>query len=123
MWPRIVESLLAVWLLVSSAFFDTDPAMRMSNLACGVLILLLSAASFTQIGRWAHLATGAVAIWMIAFAYFGWHRPGPPAAQNAITIGWLLLSLVILPSESSSPPPPWRDHYKPLPWRNRKKET
>ena len=47
------------------------------------------------VGGWAHLMTAVLAVALGALGYFGSDRPGPPAAQNEITIGMLLLLLAI----------------------------
>ena len=111
MWPRYCELLLGLWLMASPWVLpDPDPPMEHFNeIASGAAIVLLSIASFFRPTRWAHLVTGLVALWVGAAAYFFEQRPGPPIAQNDITVAFLILMLCILPNEASQPPPPWRE--------------
>ena len=48
-------------------------------------------------------------LWLTGHGYFSAVRPGPPAAQNEIMVGLMLLVLAIIPNEASEPPVPWRD--------------
>jgi hypothetical protein len=61
--------------------------------------------------RHAHLAIAAVAIWLVGFGYFGSSHPLPPALQNDLLIGLLLLMFAIIPNRASSPPQAWLDFY------------
>jgi hypothetical protein len=102
--------LLGAWLVASPWIFGLAEGSRfeVTSLLPGCLVILLAAASFVRPTRWAHLVTGAVAIWLGASAYFGFERPGPPAAQNQITVALVLLTFIVVPNEASKPPEPWR---------------
>jgi hypothetical protein len=110
MWARYLEIVLGAWLIASPWIFGhaTGLWLHYNDVISGSAVVFLAAASFTRRGRWAHLLTGAVAVWLGASAYFGFDRPGPPAAQNEITLALLLLTMFAVPNESSDPPVPWR---------------
>jgi hypothetical protein len=112
MWPRYLELILGLWLIASPWVLPhPEPPFRFLNeVVSGFAIVVLSIASFFRPTRWAHLVTGAVALWVGAAAYFFEPRPGPPGAQNDITVAFLLLMLCILPNEASQAPRPWRQH-------------
>jgi hypothetical protein len=109
MWPRVVELMLGGWLVVSPFIFDRSagPAACCVMLG-GALVIALSLVSFWRPLGWAHFLSGAVAAWLIGLAYLGSPRPGPPAAQNGITTGLLLLLFFLLPNEANQPPPSWK---------------
>lgn len=110
MWARWLEILLGGWLVASPWVFGEAEGSRFELISVlpGCVVILLAAASFVQRARRAHLAIGAVAIWLGATAYFGFERPGPPAAQNQITLALLLLTMFAIPNQASAPPEPWR---------------
>ena len=110
MWPRYLEILFGCWLMASPwVIAHPEPELRRINeVAAGAVIVLLSLASFFRATRWAHLVTGGVALWIGLAAYFFEPRPGPPGAQNDITVAILLLMTCILPNEASQPPRSWR---------------
>ena len=56
----------------------------------------------------AHLATVAVALWLIAFGYLAGGVAAPPWAQNDVIAGLVLLMLAIVPTRALDPPPAWR---------------
>jgi hypothetical protein len=110
MWARWLEILLGGWLIASPWIFGhaNGSWFHWNDMTSGGAVILLATASFLRSKRWAHLAIGAVAIWLGTSAYFGFERPGPPGAQNEITLAFLLLTLFLVPNEASSPPEPWR---------------
>lgn len=111
MWPRTIELMLGAWLLVSPFVFAGTTAAdsyTATTVACGALVVLLSLLAFWEPCRLAHVGTLLVALGLAGHGYFAAARPGPPAAQNELMIGLLLLLFVILPSETNQPPRPWR---------------
>ena len=110
MWPRYLEILLGLWLVASPWVFSHPESdlRRLNEVATGAAVVALAVASFFRPTRWAHLLTIGVAVWIGAAAYFFEPRPGPPGAQNDITVALLLLMTCILPNEASQPPRPWR---------------
>ena len=111
MWARTAELMLGVWLILSPLIFRGTPSAEQFfwiDIAAGSAVVVLSLLSFWHRTDWAHLVTALVAVGFGLFAYLGWERPGPPAAQNVITVAYILLLLAIVPNEANQPPRPWR---------------
>lgn len=112
MWARVVELMLGAWLVISPFVFRGTPGVDdyfVNDLICGSLAGLFALLSFWRPTRRAHLATLALGAWLALFGYFSADRPGPPAAQNDLVIGLLLIVFAVVPTEASRPPIPWRD--------------
>jgi len=111
MWPRVVEVMLGCWLGMSPFIFRHNPhqtELRLNDLACALAIVTLSLLSFWQPCRAAHFGLCGVAIWLIGFGYARAPLPAPPALQNDILVGMLLLMFAIIPNEAN-PPRSWSD--------------
>jgi hypothetical protein len=111
MWARVAELMLGMWLILSPLIFRNTAAVGefvIRDVAAGSAIVVLSLLSFWSRTERAHFATGLLAIGLGASAYLGWERPGPPAAQNELTVALLLVLLALVPNEASAPPKPWR---------------
>jgi hypothetical protein len=111
MWPRTIEVMFGAWLVISPFVFRATPGAEpytANAVACGATIMLCSMLSFWRPLRRAHLGTLLVALWVAGHGYFFAERPGPPAAQNELMTGLLILIFAILPSENNAPPEPWR---------------
>ena len=112
MWARIVEVMLGCWLAVSPFIFRHSPedrALWFSDLLSATVVIVLALVSFWPPLRFAHIAILAVALWLIAFGFWAFPYPTPPALQNNVVIGLLLLMFAIVPNEANRPPRPWRD--------------
>ena len=112
MWARVAELMIGVWLVLSPFIFRGTESLEhfiVIDISVGSIVVVLSLLSFWDRTAWAHFGTALLALALGLFAYFGWERPGPPAAQNEITVALLLLLLAIIPNEASEPPKPWRD--------------
>ena len=110
MWPRVVEMMLGLWLLSSPFIFRHNPdelTYWRNDLTCGFLVMTLSMLSYSPSFRLAHLVTGSVGLWLIGFGFFS-ARPVPPALQNDITVGMVLVMIALIPNEASLPPRGWR---------------
>lgn len=111
MWPRVTELMLGLWLVLAPLVFRDTEAIEqflVRDVAAGSAVVLFSLLSFWRRTEWAHFGTAILALLLGLSAYFGWTRPGPPAAQNEITLALCLLLLAIVPNEASRPPKPWR---------------
>jgi hypothetical protein len=111
MWARVVEVMLGCWLAVSPFVFrhaGEERALWTNDLLCASIVVALALLSFWRPSRHAHLLTCAVALWLIGFGYLMSPHPTPPALQNDILVGWLLLMFAIIPNEASLPPRSWR---------------
>ena len=116
MWARVVEVLAGVWLMMTPLVFagtESVEAFVRRDVGAGLAIVALSLLSFWRRTPWAHLVTAVVALALGFAAYFGWSRPGPPAAQNEIAVALTLILFAIVPNEATQPPGPWRNAARP----------
>ena len=115
MWPRVAAFLVGVWLLLSPFVFRHPKhafGQWATDLACASAVMALSALSFWDRARRVHLVLVAVSGWLVGFGYFAGGYPSPPAFQNEILTGLVLLLLAILPSEANLPPRAWRRYFE-----------
>lgn len=111
MWPRTVEVMLGLWLGASPFIFQhpaSEPAFWWTDFVCAFLIVTISLASFWSRTLHAHVLNLGVALWLVGFGYLAFGASPPPAAQNELTVGLLLLIVAIIPSEATLPPREWR---------------
>jgi len=112
MWARVIEVMLGCWLALSPFIFRHAAEDRMlwfNDLSSATIVILLALISFWPPLRYAHLGSFLVALWLIAFGFLASSYPAPPALQNDIGVGLLLLMFAIIPNEATQPPRPWRD--------------
>jgi hypothetical protein len=112
MWPRVVEVMLGCWLALSPFIFRHAADQRtlwFNDLSCAAAVIIVALLSWWPTCRRAHLAIIAVGLWLVGFGYLASPHPAPPALQNVILVGVLLLMFAIIPSEASLPPRSWRD--------------
>lgn len=112
MWPRVAELMLGLWLVLSPLIFRNTPSVgevAVIDVTAGSLVVLMAILSFWRPTAGAHFVTIAIALGLGLYGYFGFERPGPPVAQNEITLALLLLLLAIIPNEANEPPVPWRE--------------
>ncbi len=113
MWPRVVEIMLACWLMASPFVFRPAPTgtgVAISFLT-GLGVLVLSFLSFWDRTRRAHLLILAIAVWLIVTGYVAGH-PAPPSAQNRIVVGLLLAMFAIIPTRVNEIPDAWKKFYR-----------
>lgn len=112
MWARVIEVMLGCWLAMSPFIFRhpaEDKVLWSNDLISATAVIVLSVVSFWPPLRFAHVANSAIALWLIAFGFWASPYPTPPALQNDIAVGLLLLMFAIVPNEAARPPRPWRD--------------
>lgn len=112
MWPRIVEMMLGLWLVLSPLIFRLGPgdaALRVVDLACGAAVAVLSLVA-TRV-RFLRLAILMIGVGLIGYGYVaGWH-PSPPGYKNLIFIGGLVSVLSLIPTDCLEPTRSWREYY------------
>lgn len=110
MWPRVMECMLGCWLLVSPFVFRYEGSWDgwwISDYVVGLSVIAFGLLSYWRPTRHLHLATLVAATWLVLYGRFGHEYPFPPAAQNSITIGFLLMMVAILPNHVAHPPEAW----------------
>jgi hypothetical protein len=111
MWARIIEVMLGCWLAVSPFIFRhaaDEKVLWLNDLFSALAVIMLALISFWPPLRYAHVAIVVVALWLIGFGFWASGYPAPPALQNDILVGLLLLMFAIIPNEANLPPPAWR---------------
>jgi hypothetical protein len=110
MWPRVVECMLGIWLVMSPFIFrhpSDASAMWINDLGVGLALIVLSLASYARWTRWAHWLLIPVAVWLMAFGRFSSSPPLVAGLQNDIIVGLLLALVAIIPNDASRPPVGW----------------
>jgi hypothetical protein len=116
MWSRVVEVMLGCWLLVSPFVFahsGEHVAWWIVDFVAGCAVIACGLMSYAQSLRFAHLVTIATALGLIGFAAaHALALPAdataiPPALQNHVVLGLLLVMLAVIPNHASDPPPSW----------------
>lgn len=107
MWPRVVEVMLGVWLVITPLVFrGTEDVERyaLNAVVSGSVIITASLMAFWRRTGWMRLVTLAASCWLAGHGYLSAVRPGPPAAQNEIMIGLILLLFAMLPNHVNREP-------------------
>ena len=114
MWPRVIEVMLACWLMVSPFVFRYPADARflwLNDYACALLIILFSMLSNIPRIEKIHLLNLLVAGWLILIAYLQPSLPPAPPYQNYFAIALGLIIFGILPAHASEPPRKWKEFY------------
>jgi hypothetical protein len=114
MWARIIEVMLGCWLAMSPFIFrhaGEDKFLWFNDLFSAIAIIAFALVSFWPPLQFAHVANLLVALWLIAFGFWASPYPTPPALQNDIMVGLMLLMFAIIPNEATRPPIPWREFF------------
>ncbi|MFI4852378.1 MAG: hypothetical protein ACIAZJ_24990 [Gimesia chilikensis] len=112
MWSRVIEFMLGCWLAISPFIFTAGeqvPALTAVTWASALLVICLSLVSYWPPLRHAHLAIFFLALALIGYGRFAVPAPIPPALQNLIMTGLLLLMFALVPNRASQPPRCWYD--------------
>lgn len=107
MWARVVEFMIGCWLAMSPFIFQhgsDDILFWSTDLVAASLVTTLALLSYWFPTRHAHLGIGLVALALVLIGRFGVATPIPPAGQNYILAGLLLLMFAIVPNNASAPP-------------------
>jgi len=117
MWARVIECMLAGWLAISPFVFrmTVDDTWLWANALSGaVLVAVPAMLSFHASLKRIHLLHLITATWLIAIGAWSHDMaPPPPAYQNFVVVGLLLLMFAVVPSHSTRPPKAWRRFYAP----------
>lgn len=114
MWARVVEIILGCWLILSPFIFGhsgDQKALWLNDILSGLTVVAMAAASFSRTLRHTHLAICGIALWLMGFGYLASGYPAPPALQNDLLVGLLLLMFAIIPNEAFLPPRPWQNLF------------
>ena len=117
MWARVVEFMIGCWLAMSPFIFGhtaDDILFWTVDLVAAMLVMTLALISYWPPLRHAHLAVGLVALALILVGRFGIAPPIPPAGQNYILVGLLLLMFALVPNNASQPPKAWLSDARTL---------
>lgn len=111
MWARIIEFSLACWIAMSRFIFSyrEDETFLMANdLIIGALIAIFALTSLYPRINKMHLFNLAVAGWLFILSYTYPDTPFPPAIQNYIVLGMLLVIFAIIPTDATESSHEWR---------------
>ena len=115
MWARVVEFMLACWLVISPFIFqhpEEEGALWATDFICGASVALFALLSFAKRLSKIHLLNLLVAFWLIIVGH-GMRSIDPLAAhQNQLILGLLFSMLALVPSHSERPPPFLADFSK-----------
>jgi peptidoglycan/LPS O-acetylase OafA/YrhL len=112
MWPRIVEVMLGCWLVISPFIFHHGPEdafLWRNDLACGSMIITIALLCAWRPLQRIHLLNLAAALWLIGVGFVAVASPPPPAYQNHVVLGALLIIFGIIPTRSEDGPDSWRE--------------
>ncbi len=113
MWPRIVQVMLGLWLVVSPLIFridGRDTALIVVHMASGAAAVILALIAVRV--RFLHLATLVLGLWLIGYGYGVGGYPPAPAYRNLLIVGVLIAVLGIIPSDCLQPTRSWREYYQ-----------
>ena len=112
MWARVIEVMLGCWLAVSPFIFRHAPEEKVlwfNDLFSAMAVIVFALLSFWAPMRFAHIVNLVIGLWLIAFGFWAVPYPTPPALQNDIVVGLLLVMFAIIPNDATRPPRAWRD--------------
>ena len=111
MWARIVEVMLALFLILSTFIFPYEKPLWIFDLIVGTWIVFFALLSYNYSLRKIHLLNLLASFALVIFAGI---QPSPPPApyQSYMVLGILILMTAIIPSKASDPPIPWSEFYK-----------
>lgn len=113
MWARAVEIILACWLAVSPFIFS-HPAgaafLWYNDYACALAIIVISSLALWPRIEKVHYLNAVVSAYLIGVGYTA-AVPPPPAYQNYIVVGVVLLVFAVIPTPTTLPPWSWQHFY------------
>jgi hypothetical protein len=118
MWPRIVEIMLGLWLVLGPLIFRLgagDGALIVNHVLYGAATILVSSIALRV--SFLRVVTIAIGLWLIGFGYLVGGYPSAPGYQNLMIVGALLCALGIIPTDCLEPTQSWREYYGHQPHR------
>lgn len=112
MWPRIVEVMLGLWLVLSPLILrleSGDLALIVNHLVYGTAAVFAALAAIRV--RFLRVVTIAIGLWLIGYGYVAGGYPGRSGYLNLIVIGVLLCALGLIPTDCLQPTQSWREYY------------
>ncbi|MCL5279443.1 MAG: SPW repeat protein [Planctomycetes bacterium] len=112
MWPRIMEVMLGLWLVLSPLIFRLEPgdlALIVNHLVYGAATAVAALIAIRV--RFLRVVTIAIGLWLIGYGYVAGGYPGPGGYLNLIVIGVLLCALGLIPTDCLVPTHSWREYY------------
>jgi len=116
MWARVMEVVLACWLVLSQFIFrydGEDVFLRTNDLACAAIVVACSFLSFWRPLRYAHLAILPVALWLLGYVFL--QTQSAPPHMNYMVVGMLWMLFALVPNYASEPPQAWLRYVKNMP--------
>ena len=117
MWSRVVEVMLGCWLLMSPFLLEhetSEIAYWITDFTCGGAVILFGLLSYWRPTRHAHLLSLIAGGWLIGFAYFKGFGSAPPAAQNHLILGLLLIMFAVIPNHAGRAASEWDEECPDL---------
>ncbi|PQO41124.1 hypothetical protein [Blastopirellula marina] len=111
MWARVTEFMLGCWMLCSPFIFrgeNRGDTPEIWDFAAGFLILTFALLSYWERTRYAHVGTLLLSIGMVFGPRLALAPHIPPAGENFMMIGLLLLMFALVPNQATHPPHAWR---------------
>ena len=115
MWPRYIEVMLGLWLLVSPFVFRYEGewvGLWANDFLCGALIVAIALSTHWTPLRRLHVLELVIALWLIGFGWANGRGSELGLYHNYIVTGLLVAMHAIIPTASSSPPPAWQRFYE-----------
>lgn len=112
MWPRIVEVMLGLWLVLSPLIFRLETrelALIANHLVYGAALVI--AALLALRVRFLRVVTVAIGLWLIGYGYGAGGYPPAPGYLNLIVTGVLVGALGLIPTDCLEPTQSWREYY------------
>jgi len=112
MWPRIVEVMLGLWLVLGPLIFRlevSDLALIVNHLFYGAATVIVSLIAIRV--RFLRVVTIALGLWLIGYGYVVGGYPAAPGYLNLIVSGVLIGVLGLIPTDCLQPTQSWREYY------------
>ncbi len=112
MWPRILEVMLGLWLVLGPLIFRLeagDLTLTINHLIYGAATVVVSLIAIRA--RFLRVVTITIGLWLIGYGYVAGGYPAAPGCLNLIVIGVLLSVLGLIPTDCLQPTESWRQYY------------